>query len=92
MTEIRWQDPPPPARRGARPVYVDIAAKLRTNPGRWALIFQSNRASASTTAWRMRNGLVEGFTGDFEFRVRFDGDDGDVYARFVGEPSPEVKR
>ena len=44
MTEIKWQEPPEPKTgRAAKHQWDEIAATLKKNPGRWALVQEGAR-------------------------------------------------
>lgn len=76
-----WVDSPPPDTRGARDADVDhaaLAAALRSNPGRWALLIGLSGAAT------VRDGAQYRPRGSYEAVVR----QGHVYARYVGEGVP----
>lgn len=90
---IRWENPPP-SRTGSpgpkpRPsMYVAVAAELRANPQRWALVFEGGSKSATSLANQFRRGRTGAFlpVGAFEIASRM-GDGiagGRIYARYVG--------
>ena len=83
--QLTWTDPPEAKNaggRGAAGRWNQVAAQLRDNPGRWALIgnFSGNVPAG------FRTGKTIGWTRDeFEFTQRSTGDHRvDVYARFIG--------
>lgn len=93
---VRWEDPPPPARgKGGggpgvfRSRYDSIAAELRANPGRWAVV------DVVDTARERGGGLVTQITGghllcfkpagDFEAVGRWRGAVLTTYARYLGD-------
>ena len=86
MSALAWQDPPAQGRPGRPPgKHAALAAEMRANPGRWALIGQYG---TSGLAGVVRNGKIACYApaGSFETatRKRTDGR-WDIYARFVGE-------
>lgn len=93
---MRWEEPPPrearSGRKGSR--YEPVVDALKAAPGRWAVVFEGTKSSVTTTTYNMRTGNTKYFqpAGDFEFVARVSGAEGKIYARFVGEPSPEVQR
>ena len=93
---IRFEDPPPPARgctkgpRPPRPTARDIAAALRENPQRWALVREGGRErgaydAARSTATVITRGRIAAFqpTGDFEAVTRTVAGQVRVYARYL---------
>lgn len=88
---IRWEEPPPPKRRnGTRnghSRFAALAAELRANPGRWALIYDGPKQHSSGMATHIRMGSVMCFSpcGDYDAVSRQHGDHGLVYARYVGD-------
>ncbi|MER6575763.1 hypothetical protein [Nonomuraea sp. NPDC001023] len=89
--EIRFEDPPPATRRGAKARsfdYEQIAATLCARPGEWAFIgATATPTRAGGTAQRIRDGLVEALAAHGEFDAVSRTVDGEyrVYARFLGE-------
>lgn len=82
-----WAEPPPPAGRPEVEVvrrYQPLAADLRANPGRWAVI----RDVTSNTDTHMRKGRYVAFrpAEHFEFTARtvVGRDRKDVYVRYIG--------
>jgi hypothetical protein len=92
-TVLRWEEPPPPKRRtgpresGGHSRFASLAAELRANPGRWAVIYDGPKQHASGMATHIRMGHVICFSpcGDFDAVSRQHGDRGLVYARYVGD-------
>lgn len=90
-TVIRWEEPPPSARGGAgrEPSrrFVAIADQLRANPGRWALIQETEQHGKSGLATHIRLGAIVAFApcGDFDAVTRRVGDVTRVYARYLGD-------
>ena len=85
MSALVWQDPP--RAMGSHSVRHDeIAAALRANPGRWALVLER---VAISNAGNISAGKIKAYApaGSFQgtVRKRPDGDRYDVYARYVGE-------
>lgn len=93
---IRWENPPEPDPRGTRtrPALAEwslVAAELRGRPNVWALVSETANSSAATT---IREGRLAGFgpAGAFAAKCVRVGGVLKLYAQYVGEPSPEVKR
>lgn len=77
-----WADPP---EQTVEPVWSELSAQLREEPGRWALL---GTQLARSTAWHIQTGRYAAFrpAGTFEARVRnTNGNRGDVYVRFLGK-------
>lgn len=83
MTEIKWQQPP--AHGNARSLWTEVAEALKSNPGTWALLRESERSANLATA--IRTGRYSAFrpVGDFESRSVKTDSGFDTYARYVGE-------
>lgn len=88
---IRWEEPTPGRHRGnlgvGRSRYEAVAAELRANPGRWALIYEAEGDSRAALATHIRMGQVQCFSpcGDFDaVSRRIEGVER-VYARYVGD-------
>lgn len=85
MTDIKWEDPPAIDKSG-RGRYDDLAAALRENPGRWALV-GDDLAASTTTA--INTGRLRAFMppGAFQSRSQTHKDDPRrrrIWARYVG--------
>lgn len=82
MSAFKWQDPPAAAMRKGAGKHAAIAAELRANPGRWALVLEGNSNSHA-----INKGLIACYlpAGSFESvaRRRADGKS-DTYARYIG--------
>jgi hypothetical protein len=80
MTDITWEDPPPPRRRGPTSRYPKLADLLRKRPGQWALINETQDRSGQTYA---KQQLGPGFevTGRFDAETQTHK----IYARFIRE-------
>ncbi len=78
---MKWQEPPPETGRryGAPQAWVEEAARLRENPGRWALLAEdlSERQAVDVAANIRRGRLVAFRPGRFEARSH----KGSVWAR-----------
>ena len=87
---LRWEDPPAHRRTGPRKPgqdWIPIAAALRANPGRWAIVnVESNRSDAAQTANRISSGRIQSFypVGRFEAVARTVDGECRVYARYTG--------
>jgi len=87
-TAIRWADPPESATRttSAPDKYADLAAEMRKNVNRWAVV---DTVETGSQAYRLTSGIKKGKLGfgpGFEARSHKDGDKVvNVYARFTGE-------
>jgi hypothetical protein len=94
MTEvkvIRWEDPPPsrssiPGRARTPGRFTVVAEQLRANPGRWAVISESDGPQRGV-AYHIRSGAIECFTprGDFDAVTRRVNGRSLVYARYLGD-------
>lgn len=86
---LEFGTPPERIRKGRAGKYVDDAATLRENPGRWARLDTSGlkHMSKYRLTSGIKNGLTAGFTkGEFEARTA----DGEVWARYTGEADPNA--
>jgi hypothetical protein len=94
---FRWEEPPP-TNLGRRPrdirtdadAYTDIAARLRVNPGRWAVIAEFGtpgtvQASSSNLVDAIRRGRTPSWSpaGSYEATARKRGNITTVYARYL---------
>jgi hypothetical protein len=91
---LRWEDPPPsrtgrPGPKSRPSLYEFVAAQLRANPQRWAVVFEGGDKSATSLANQFRRGRTGAFLpiGAFEIASRMNDGTGRIYARYVGEPS-----
>jgi hypothetical protein len=81
---FRFEEPPP----AKRYMHKATAARLRENPGQWALIaVYDQRTNAGSMRRRISQGLGENWQrpGDFEAQVRRIEDEFKLYARYTGE-------
>ena len=83
---VKFQDPPPEAtqpRKQSR--HTAVAAQLKENPGKWALLEEVQTRSSATM---IRRGNHKAYQPDGSFeavaQARSDGAY-DVYARYIGE-------
>ena len=79
-TTLKFQDPPPSYSGDNQTGWKAIAAELRANPGKWALLEESvttKRAKAIRTAMRYHNCQVTTRGGE--------GDNVAVYVRFADD-------
>lgn len=82
-----WEEPPA---RIQRSPYDEIAAALRTNPGRWAVI-HTLPLTDKKAAWRRASAINQGkpaglrptLAGQFEAVARTTDTDVRVYARYI---------
>lgn len=87
--KLKWEEPPVStgSDKSLWGAHFGIAEALKTKPGTWALVrsYASPNAAAST-AWLIRNGRLRAYqpAGAFEAKSRRSGDEGRVYARYVG--------
>jgi hypothetical protein len=92
---LRWADPPPAIKGGARERHYYspwgvLARQLRGEPGRWAVIHEGSRMEAFSIHAIIRAGKVKCFEprGAFESCTRSmpsgDARIYEVYARYVG--------
>lgn len=84
MTEITWEEPPPPKQRDFR----GVPDALRAKPGQWARIAEyGNPGQAGMLVARIRRGEVSYWqpAGTFEAVARRVGDKHGVWVRYVGE-------
>jgi len=87
MDELKWQDPPTVVKQSERVSRLALAAQLRSNPGKWALISaHATKGAAVTLACDVRKAYGPGFApaGTFEATTVQNGNDWDVYARYIG--------
>lgn len=82
MNEIKWQEPPKPARGGARD-WKSIFDQLRKRPGEWALVAVADHSP--TASW-IKHGRYAGTKpGEFDATSRKNAAGKfDIYARYVG--------
>lgn len=99
---VIWEDPPEKQRgnggKGRAGVnWLAVVEELRSRPGEWGRVATCPRAGtkAAALARLIRGGLAPFTVGEFEATSRQVGDEGRVYARYVGpgstspEPGPE---
>lgn len=99
---VRWEDPPESVQAHRTPRRVEpspwtgVAEELRSRPGEWAVIYQGEQGQASSIAQSVKQGAGRGDSfaprGDFDALTRSRNGVACTYARFIGEPSPEVQR
>ncbi|MFJ5532382.1 hypothetical protein [Streptomyces sp. NPDC093261] len=92
--ELMYEDPPH-ARMPGSPDYEAMAAELRRNPGRWAVIkLAETQQSAATIAYAIRCGRYPAFRPAEQWDTRSRTVDGEfrVYARFSGGEGDDVSR
>lgn len=93
LAVIKWEVPPPTVhgrgRKEGNPrssILDQLAAELRANPNRWAVVFEGNQVRAGSVRSSIAGGLVPACTptGAFQACVRT-SEQGQtrVYARFV---------
>lgn len=81
---MEWKDPPP-NHGNSKDDWAAVATELKEHPGRWALIrHYDDKARAATIATRIKHGHSAPFRPRFSFEAR--ATQGDVYARYIGEP------
>jgi hypothetical protein len=92
-SKVRWKTPPDPPRGprlGARERNQRLGAQLRSDPGKWAVVFETaSQMSAASCVRDIKHGIRGGFrpAGAFEAVARkVYGGGYEVYARFVGDP------
>jgi hypothetical protein len=86
VTELKFEDPPPPKRapRG----FEEIAQKLKDSPGKWAVIaVYPDRSGAGSQRMRVTRGLTRPWqpAGDFEATARAIDGEYRLYARYMGD-------
>lgn len=91
MTEILWEEPPPRASNtpGRTTKWRKIAAELKANPGRWAVVdTKANQHLSAQSAYLINRGQLAGLSpGEFEAVSRLVDGEARVYARYVGGAS-----
>lgn len=90
MTELTWEEPPVKGRN--RNDWDTIAASLKANPNKWAVVAENVSASTGT---HIRHGRLTAFSPKGAFEARVSGAKADnggraekIYARYVGTASP----
>lgn len=90
MTELTWEEPPVKGRN--RHDWDSIAASLKANPNKWAVVAEDVSASTGT---HIRHGRLTAFAPKGAFEARVSGAKADnngradkIYARYVGTASP----
>ena len=78
---MKWEDPSVTPRVYNSNRWRDEAAELRANPGRWALLTQTEGNKARNLVVQIKMGRLQAFrpAGTFEATARA----GSVYARFL---------
>jgi hypothetical protein len=91
MTELTWEEPPVKGRN--RNDWNTIAASLKANPNKWAVVAENVSASTGT---HIRHGRLTAFAPEGTFEARVSGAKADnggraekIYARYVGTASAE---
>jgi hypothetical protein len=94
LAVLRWEEPPNPKKDwagGRKPGsrFDPIAAALRDEPRRWAVVFEGGRNEAHGVAARIRQARMASFLplGAFEVATRAHAGQVTVYARYIGEIS-----
>lgn len=86
---LRWEDPPPPARRGSdhldRARARTVATQLRERPGQWAVIAAGVPNRSLITRIRSEGGPTWRPPGAWEAVCRVIDGRMTIYARYVGE-------
>lgn len=89
MTELTWEEPPVKGRN--RNDWDSIAASLKANPNKWAVVAENVSASTGT---HIRHGRLTAFAPEGTFEARVSGAKADnggraekIYARYVGTAS-----
>lgn len=92
MSELTWEEPPVKGRN--RNNWDAIAASLKANPNRWAVVAENVSASTGT---HIRHGRLTAFAPEGTFEARVSGAKADnggradkIYARYVGTASALV--
>ena len=92
MTELKWEEPPVKGRN--RNDWDAIAASLKANPHKWAVVAENVSASTGT---HIRHGRLTAFAPEGAFEARVSGAKADnggraekIYARYVGTASSSV--
>ena len=80
---LNWQEPPARARRGRSSPFDEIAAELRANPKRWALVKHYDKPSSAAGYGSHINGAGTAAFPAGEFEAVSRG--GDLYVRYTGE-------
>ena len=85
--EVVWEDPSVLDRRkGPLGIWMKRLGPLLDKPGKWAMVFETSRASAYSTIRNLHAGRYRVPPGQWEFTSRVDDlGNGRVYARWVGE-------
>lgn len=89
MDEVSWEEPPRVTRGRSRAAFMEVADKLRANPGVWACIARYGKTgSAGSIAAHISKGRYDGIEpGEFEAVSRNVDGEFRVYARYVGVPT-----
>lgn len=89
MAELTWEEPPVKGRN--RNDWESIAASLKANPNKWAVVAENVSASTGT---HIRHGRLTAFAPEGAFEARVSGAKADnggraekIYARYVGTAS-----
>lgn len=92
MTELKWEEPPVKGRN--RNDWETIAASLKANPHKWAVVAENVSASTGT---HIRHGRLTAFAPEGTFEARVSGAKAEnggraekIYARYVGTASASV--
>lgn len=83
MTGLRWEEPPEAYKSTQRSkVHQSIAAELKAQPGRWAVL----EIVSIGLAAQIRRGDIAAYRpgGSFEARARVIDGERRIYARYVG--------
>lgn len=87
-----FEDPPPSRQHGPRTNHAHVAAALKAQPGRWAVVsVHGSPPAANTAACRIKSALTAAYQPARSFEAVARTVDGEcrVYARYVGESSDD---
>lgn len=85
---IKFEDPPPPRRRGKKSPFAEIAQELKASPGQWAVIAKYDkvdRPRAMVVAINSGRYSIWEPAGHFEAVSRLVEGEYCLYARYLGE-------
>lgn len=85
LSVIRWEEPPPaPRRRAEQVVTPQLLQDLRSRPGEWALLANSDAVTVARKTKALRRNLARRADAwRYEVRQRAERDRGQLYARYV---------
>jgi hypothetical protein len=85
MTDIRWEDPPDPARPRWAGRWVEKLQPLMEHPKRWAVVdTRDGSENARTCVNNLRSGRIKTPPGQWEFLFRTVEGEFRVYGRYLG--------